>query len=761
MSEKGRAAKLFEGLANAILERGRPRVIAWLQARFGSGADLGALRFEDAQVQLEDARVPLTAKMRLAIARASIEVVSVAPPRIALSSLEGELVTDGGLRAEVRFAGEKHDGEAWVHGLFTVVRATWPGGHEPLSGSLRVTVTSDRWTLEDGALGAAEARLALSGRGDIDAEGLSVIEEAKLVIEGARAAPFADALRAIMDLSFDLGAFADAIVAGTIVARGASAEVALTARASVGTVHVTGLAADAIDLKFEGEIAIVKALAIASVAERFHPVQDDRARVEGTLRGPTRNPRMNLRADLGELHFARGTVTPITLEADVTLEGKRPVGTFTARAWGSDVRGDLGEHGVEVRFEDASSRLIDDLLLVAHVDTKLAFPTGVRISGVAHLARVVTGELAIETEGTAVLCALRFENGWFSGTKLRGRLSLADARTLGWLPASVRPEGSAKIVGEVEKALTVDVAAPKATVDLASLVVQLRDVVATVIVGDGVAIENARANAHGGTILASGVVDRAWNVRLEAVRIEELSPAIAREVRGLLTGNARIERGSGTAQLRLDHPVYPAIARLAPHVEKLGLSLPKPEGIAPLDATLSFEPDVVRVNTLAASVDGVTLTGAGALGPARALSGRLYASASPRWLQTSAILAIPALFTSNVTVPISLAGTLSEPKIHADTSSVLKNAIGFDPIGAATDLASAFGSIWSPPKPRPAPAPPPHAPARERSELDVVLDRILDHDPESEALIGRLVDRGIDPDEFERLLEARRRARRA
>jgi hypothetical protein len=295
---------------------------------------------------------------------------------------------------------------------------------------------------------------------------------------------------------------------------------------------------------------------------------------------------------------------------------------------------------------------------------------------------------------------------------------------------------------------------------VASLVVQLRDVVATVVVGDGVVVENARANAHGGAIMASGAVDRAWNVRVEALRIEELSPAIEKEVRGLLTGNARIERSlAGNAQIRLDHPVYPAIARLAPHVQKLGLSLPRPEGIAPLDATLSFEGDVVRLHTLAASVDGVTLTGAGAIGPARGLSGRLYASASARWLQSSAMLAIPALFTSNVTVPISLAGTLAEPKIHADTSSVLKNAIGFDPIGAASDLASAFGSIWSPPKPKPAPAPP-RAPASERTELDVILDRILDHDPESEALISRLVDRGIDPDQFEELLEARRRARR-
>lgn len=39
------------------------------------------------------------------------------------------------------------------------------------------------------------------------------------------------------------------------------------------------------------------------------------------------------------------------------------------------------------------------------------------------------------------------------------------------------------------------------------------------------------------------------------------------------------------------------------------------------------------------------------------------------------------------------------------------------------------------------------------------VDRILDRDPRSEALIAELVDRGIDPHELDRLLERRRRVR--
>jgi hypothetical protein len=761
VSEKGRAARLFEGLANAILERGRPRVVAWLQARFGPLAELGALRFEDAQVHLEEAKVPLTSKMRLSIARASIEVVSVAPPRIALSSLEGELLTDGGLRAEVRFAGEKGAGEAWVQGLFTVVRATWPGAEAPLTGSLRLSVTSDRWLLEDGALTAADAKIGLAGRGDIDADGLSVIEEAKLSVVGARAAPFVEAMRAITEHAFELGAFREAIVAGTIVARGAAAQIDLTARAVVGAVQVTGGVTDVINLEFQGEIVVAQALALTAIDPRFLPVGEERARVAGTLKGPMRTPRLVLSAEPCELRFARGTVGPIGLNADLGLEEGRPRGTFSARAWGTELRGELGED-LEVRFEDASARAIDEHLTIARVDTPVAWPTGVSLSGVVKLRdRVVTGDLAIETEGTAVLSALRFANGSFSGTTLRGRLSLADARVLGWLPSQVRPDGAAKLEGRVKESLVVDVAAGSATVDLASLVLQLREVAATVVVSAEVVIENGRALAHGGVVMASGGPRRGWNLRVETLRIEELSPAIAREIRGLLTGNARIEEGSGSAQLRLDLPVYPAIARLEPHLAKLGLRLPRPEGIAPLDATLAFDRESLRVTTLAASVDGVTLSGAGALhaAPPRALSGRAYASVSARWLQTSPILAIPAFFTSNVTVPISIGGTLAEPKIDADTSSVLKNAIGFDPIGAASDLASAFGSIWSPPKPRMRSTPPREASPAPRTELEVTLDRILDHDPASETLIAGLVDRGIDPDEFERLLEARRRAR--
>jgi hypothetical protein len=760
VSEKGRAGRLFEGLANAILERGRPRLVSWLQARFGPSAELGALRFEDARVHLEDARVPLTPKMRLSIARASIEVVSVPPPRVALSSLEGELLTDGGLRAEVRFAGEAGAGEAWVRGLFSVVRASWPGAVEPLAGALRLNVTSERWSIDDGSFTAAEAKIGLCGRGDIDADGLSVIEEAKLTIEGARAAPFEAALRAITDRGFELGAFADAIVAGTIVARGAHADVALTARSALGVVEAKGAVADAVDLQIDGEIVVARALAIAGVDARWLPVGtanegDDRVAVTGTAKGPARSPRLAISTSPRTLHFSRGEIGPLAIEADVAAPGGRPAGTFVARAWGTEIRGDLGD-AVVLRFEDASARLIHDLLCIARVDRRLELPATTRISGVVTVKNGVAGDLAFETEGSAVIAALRLSSAGFSGTTLRGRLSLADARTLGLLPDAVRPEGAAKLEGAVKDSLVLEVTAKAAIVDLGPLVVRASDVSATVIVGDGVRVENGLASAHGGRIIASGRPG-AWNVRTETVRIEELSPAIAREVRGLLTGNARIEGGKAAARIRLDHPVYPAIARLAPHLSKLGLSLPPEEGTAPLDATLAFEDDTLRITSLAASVDSVTVSGAGAIhaAPERALSGRAYASVSARWLQTSAILAIPAFFTSNVTVPISFGGTLREPKIDADTSSVLKNTIGFDPIGAASDLASAFGSIWSPPKPRMRSVPP----AKPRSDLDVTLDRILDHDPESEALIGALVDRGIDPDEFERLLDARRRAR--
>lgn len=741
--ERGRAARLFEGIANALLERAVPRVREWLQGRFGAGADVSGIRLEGREVHVDDTRVPLGERARLSIARATFRVTGEAARPVVLQTLTGELrIDEGGLIAPVRFeAAASVRAEAWIDGALRVERATWPrvdGTGEPasLDGSLDVIVTSTQFTLTRGELTSAEARIKVDAEGDLDETGSKRLGRARVELAGARLGHFTDAAHAITGVRIGgaLTLLRDAVLEGVLhwtESAGLDADLhAHTARSKL-RVRATAALDETIGGSIEGDASVGELLTAFGGNPLGH---HETARCEARLAGTTHAPR-----------------------------------TFGTLSLDGATQFDLAptDDGLSVRFADAPAKLAE-IAWAFTGGAAPALPRDARFSGEIALGKTIEGELGVETATSALVAKAKLDrNGTILDALVRGRLSFADAREL--FPESVRPraEGAMQVVARVEGTTIapiahVEVDAPAVELEVPALEpLPLRAVNARLsLERTRVVVRALRAKLHGGDASAEGIVSWAaafrgtqWRLRLAGVRIEDV--ALDRErtlgtwIAGAMTASITMEkRGDGPlaggGELRVDAPLYRALAQLTPTLGRHGVSTPSPEGVAPLVARFGFGERGVRFEGIELRVDGAAARGIITIDWTKLLSGRLDVDLAERHVRNSALLGIPAMLTSTIRLVVNLSGTINEPNARVDPLETLGVA------DAVATVRSAFEGLFPVASPR----------SEEDPELDAVLDRILDHDPRSEQLIASLVDRGIDPDEFERLLERRRRRRR-
>jgi autotransporter translocation and assembly factor TamB len=375
--------------------------------------------------------------------------------------------------------------------------------------------------------------------------------------------------------------------------------------------------------------------------------------------------------------------------------------------------------------------------------------------------------VGIETASSALLAKGRLgRDGAIVDAIVRGRLAFADVRDL--FPERVRPQpsGAMQVLARVEGTLTtpsahVEVDAKALELELPALhPLPFRDVNARLLVDrQRLVIRALRGHVHGGEVNAEGLVGWSdsfrgtqWRVRFGGVRTEDVAldreRTLGRWIAGTMMASVTMEqRGQGPlaggGELRVDAPVYHALTQLTPTLGRHGVSTPSPHGVAPLLARFGFGERGVRFEGIELRVDGALARGTVTVDWTKILSGRLDVDLAERLVRNSALLGIPAMLTSTIRLVVNLTGTIDDPSARVDPLETLGVA------DAVATVRSAFEGLF--------PTAQPQTP--EDAELDSILDRILDHDPRSEELIASLVDRGIDPDEFERLL-ARRRARR-
>jgi hypothetical protein len=209
---------------------------------------------------------------------------------------------------------------------------------------------------------------------------------------------------------------------------------------------------------------------------------------------------------------------------------------------------------------------------------------------------------------------------------------------------------------------------------------------------------------------------------------------------GMIHGSLTYENGAGGGELRVEHPIYVGLPRLTPGLAKHGVSTPHPQGIAPLFAHFGFGPKGIRFTDLDARVDGATVRGTFTVDWTDDLGGQLDVELAEKLVRNSVLLGFPALLTRSVSLTVKLSGTIKNPGARVDPLKTLGVSDAVDAVKSAVD--ELFPGAPSDP------------------QIDAILDRILDRDPKSEELIAQLVDRGIDPHEFDRLLDRRRRQRR-
>jgi hypothetical protein len=236
---RGAVSRLFHTFANAMLERTLPRLRDWLRGRFGEGAQLDGMELDGATIRLRGAVLPLGDTIRLDVDDASFRVRPDAlgdRAPIRLDTLRGTLRVphpDGPLfEAHIELESEPRDSvvggvsprplprdrqsrtalppqgarfarevDPWVRGVLHVRDARWrtthgEGGAAPMSGVVKVEVTTDAWSLGDGELRAADARVSLDARGLLG-DGERRLTHARIVATDARAGHYVDALLAL------------------------------------------------------------------------------------------------------------------------------------------------------------------------------------------------------------------------------------------------------------------------------------------------------------------------------------------------------------------------------------------------------------------------------------------------------------------------------------------------------------------------------------------------------------------------------------
>lgn len=694
--EQDAAGRPLHRLANALLARGLPRIRALLERRLGPDAAVEALTLEGSLVCVDRARIPLGARACLQIERASISI----EPRglIARRALDLRLLAP---RATVRIEGERartiasQDADVDLVTLDDlVVDLTFAGAKVSWRASARYDAAS---------IEAHGAFVMGAGRGD--------------TISRAITARFEDVSAVALDRLVRLG--------------GAGAP----AFTPPGDVRVAG------ELTFFEDGATTGAVTFTT-------------------------PRSSL--TLEPLCVRQGRIESCRLQGSLGLADALTIGLFPSEAR-------LGTESLHIRVEQPGPRPKSDLWI----------PGDARLFGEVSWAQdqSLAGTIGVETPRSSLLLQLAMSpDRGLAGSTLRGRLAIADALLSGLFDTAIRPlpEGSAQIEAAIGGTPVKAVISGRATASelrfgldgsAASPTARVEDVTVLFSIDpERIVWRNLQARIYGGTFGSSGLIASGpsftglqSSVWWSGVLVEQIpgGPGVNEmgdSIRGRLSGEMRLDRrgaGSltGRGHAELADPDYRFLAKAQPALAAYELPIPPTRSAVPLRTLVRLSEKTILLSELRASVDGCSIEGAATIGPRGELRGLLHAHIEERLLSRSPLLSIPAAFTGDVVVPVTLGGSLERPRFEADLVGALERLVTNNNVGSA--IRGAVGELWSAISWEPA--------ERRGSIPDEVVDRIADRiiagDPESDHLMRELVDAGVDIKEFGRLLERRRRKR--
>ncbi len=188
---------------------------------------------------------------------------------------------------------------------------------------------------------------------------------------------------------------------------------------------------------------------------------------------------------------------------------------------------------------------------------------------------------------------------------------------------------------------------------------------------------------------------RAPDASSEGVRVQDIPVGVADPLLlGFVTGVLTI-RGKGDAteslegegQLEVREPEYRFLRQASESLRPFGLPDLPPRGTEPFRARLIFGGGRVTVRGIDGRVEGMRFEGTIDLGWSRRLSGTILAHLEQRYLARSVVLALPSIFTGQLTVPLEISGQVGAPRYTADLVGTLGRLVtGNSVTGAITGL---------------------------------------------------------------------------
>lgn len=165
---------------------------------------------------------------------------------------------------------------------------------------------------------------------------------------------------------------------------------------------------------------------------------------------------------------------------------------------------------------------------------------------------------------------------------------------------------------------------------------------------------------------------------------------LAELLHGAATGEVHFERHafadallSARGQIHVLEPRYLAVRSLAPTLARYSLPRVRSRGQGPLAATLRLERNTLLVDTFTAALEGVDVSGALRVSPDGKLGGNVQLLVHDVYLAQSPLFMVPAAFAGKVAVPVELGGTVMEPVVRADARAVLEKVLVKNRVGDA------------------------------------------------------------------------------
>jgi len=383
--------------------------------------------------------------------------------------------------------------------------------------------------------------------------------------------------------------------------------------------------------------------------------------------------------------------------------------TCDGGAGSGELAGTDGPPTTVLRAEKIKAAIFTHLVSLLVDDHPLTAPAKAEVSGELRIEPDFTRrlDLRLATPSSDVLLAARVsKEGKLDGTKLTGTLSFEDALEAGVFTTRIRPRpvGSStldlELRGTTEKpALSGSVRAPSVELEAGPVSIPVSDARCTIELDErGLRWSALETIFGGGRVGGSGVIDangHTSDIHLEAVRVEDLPVGLDDPLlRGLASGTLSVrgkgdetENLEGEGVIEVAEPEYRFLRGASEPLRAFGLPGLPLRGTAPLRARIQLTGGRIVLRAIQGSVEGMRFEGTIELSWKKRLAGRIEVHLEQRYLAKSLVLALPAVFTGQVTVPLEISGEVGAPRYAADLVGTLGRLVVDNSVtGAITGL---------------------------------------------------------------------------